>query len=313
MSIVTNKPATPSLTGARCRFVVLGALLVGVPVISLGVWSLGPWWTPPPDEVLYVELESGEPTVAVDVFWPSAGERRARCPAVLLLSGVEGVVYGAIDHYPRARQLAHDGYAVFVVHYLEPCGYEHLYLLSEDGQLDKDRVDAVIRRDHERWHQAVLQTLSYIANRPDIDAERIGVLGYSLGCFVGISACDAANRDEQVPNIAALVGNWGSRYEHVRCDASFPACRFYHGKEDDIVPVAWPRQFVTELEAARVDVALRIFPGEGHVVRNRAAWREAREFFKRKLQAPRAAHAATDLSMATPVIPASLELKNLCY
>jgi dienelactone hydrolase len=294
---------------------VVGALLVGVPALSLGVWSMAPWWTPQPDEVLHIELGATEPAVVVDVFWPAEEKRNSRCSAVLLLPGVEGAKYGAADHYPRARQLAREGHAAFVVHYLEPCGYEHLYLLTEDGQrLDKDKVDAVIRRDHQDWHHAVTQVLTHIASRPEIDPQRIGVLGYSLGCFVGISACDAANRDDSVPDIAAFVGNWGSRYEHVQCDASFCACRLFHGQEDDIVPVDWPQQFAGELQEAGVDVKLHVFPGEGHVVRNRAAWREAREFFKQQLQATKMAHKAPDRCLlAVPFIPASLELRNLCY
>lgn len=297
----------------RRRMVVLGALLVGVPAISLGVWTLAPWWTPPPDEVLHVSLGPDVPAVAVDVFWPAAEKRGARCSAVLLLPGVEGVKHGAADHYARARQLANDGHAVFVLHYLESCGYEHLYLINEDGKLDKGQVDAVIRRDHERWHEVVLQVLADIADRPDIDPARIGVLGYSLGCFVSISACDAANRDGQVPNVAAFVGNWGSRYEHVVCDGTFPACRLFHGQKDEIVPVAWPQLFASELQAVGVDVKLRIFPGEGHVVRNRLAWLETREFFKQKLQ-PRVVTRPPDLSLLSmPTLPQDIKLRNLCY
>jgi hypothetical protein len=113
--------------------------------------------------------------------------------------------------------------------------------------------------------------------------------------------------------IAAFVGNWGSRYEHVRCDASFCACRLFHGQEDNIFPVEWSQQFTAELQAVGVDVKLR--PGEGHVVRNRAAWREAREFFWQKLQPARALVAShpNPSMMAAPVIPRNMDLRNLVY
>lgn len=308
-----NDSDKASSSQTRRRLVLLAALLVGMSAIAWGVWTYAPWWTPPPDEVLQIGVGQGLPPVAVDVFWPSPALAE-RCSAVLLLPGVEGAEYGAPQHYSRARQLANDGHAVFVLHYLEPCGYKDLFLLTEDNKLDKDRVDAVIRRDHERWHDTVMHALDHIAGRDEIDAQRIGVLGYSLGCFVGISACDAANRDESLPDIAAFVGNWGSRYEHVQCNDTFPACRFFHGEADDIVPVAWPQQFVGELQAAGVDVQLGVFPGEGHVVRHQAAWRETRAFCKQKLGAPSVSHDSLDLSLAgAPTVPRTLEFRNLVY
>jgi carboxymethylenebutenolidase len=133
---------------------------------------------------------------------------------------------------------------------------------------------------------------AYLASRPDVDASRIGVVGW---CFGGGYALRLAVAE---PRLAAAVVNYG----HLITDpASIAAIRApvqgNFGATDRGIPVADVRTFESALKAAGKEADIRVFDGAGHAFMNPAnrsgfqdaaaqeAWRRISGFLGEKLKA----------------------------
>lgn len=227
--------------------------------------------------------------VTVQFVLPPAAAAETLRPVIVLLHGVEGPVHGRPLHVLQARRLAAEGFAVYIVNYFEGLDYSDL-MLYRDGKLDVPAIRAIGARDQERWLAATTEAMQHIARQPGVDPARIGVLGYSLGAFVGFSTVQAANDRDDIPDAAAFVGNWGAMPVEARFSAAFAPTLLLHGQLDEVVPVADARSTAAALLAAGVsDVRLKIYAGEPHAILSGAAaddsQRTTLSFLAERLQA----------------------------
>ena len=166
-------------------------------------------------------------------------------PGVILLGGSGGLHAG---YESVARSFADAGFVALTLDYLAETGVEPS---PEARQRYWPLWQALVRNA-----VAVLEASPLLAGRP------IGLVGYSLGAFVAVSAASA------LPQVGAVVdffggGGWGDRSpdEEAR---TLPPLLILHGEADSIVPVSRAYELRDAVIAHGGEVEVQIYPGAGH-------------------------------------------------
>jgi carboxymethylenebutenolidase len=189
-----------------------------------------------------LSFESGGQQVRLDCYAPSANGQRF--PAVIGLHGSGG-------GYPvvavPARMLAAQGFAVYVVHYFDRTGTEWVS--------DK----ATILRHAPAWMKTVWDSISFVSRQPHVDAERIGLLGFSLGAYLSLGIASIDNR------VKAVVDFFGGFPREMKLFMRrFCPVLILHGDADAMVPVFEAHQVAEIAERKQVPYEMKIYPGVGH-------------------------------------------------
>jgi carboxymethylenebutenolidase len=185
---------------------------------------------------------SGGQTIGVERFEAAQGGKRA---AVLLLHGADGMT-NAERYRIGAQVLAAAGYHVFLLHYLDRTGERRAYF-------------STIGRGFALWADAVRDALDFVARQPGVDAERLGIVGTSLG---GALAVAVAAEDRR---IKAVVNYFGFLPEPARQSATrLPPMLVLHGARDVIVPVANAHALEMLLNRLGVPHEVHVYPDQAH-------------------------------------------------
>lgn len=128
-----------------------------------------------------LSFESGGKEIRLDCFLPA--NDRQRFPAVIGLHGSGG---GHFSMGEPASLLAGQGFAVYVLHYFDRTGTTVV-----DGL-------PTIARHYPAWMKTLWDAVSFVARQPQVDAERIGLLGFSLGAYLAVSAAAIDSRVQAV-------------------------------------------------------------------------------------------------------------------
>jgi carboxymethylenebutenolidase len=199
-----------------------------------------------------LSFESGGKPIAIDCFLPEATGQRF--PTVIGLHGSGG---GHATMAEPAALLAEQGFAVYVLHYFDRTG--------SSGVVDK----AAIFRHFPLWMKTLWDGISFVARQPQVDPERIGLLGFSLGAYLALS--DAAID----PRIQAVVEFFGGLPKEVKFFMRrFCPVLILHGDADQTVPVEEAYHLQQVLEGKGIPYELQIYPGVGHAFKDEI-WRDA--------------------------------------
>jgi carboxymethylenebutenolidase len=190
-----------------------------------------------------IVFESGGQTIACDAFVPSA-RNGERFPAVIGLHGSAG---GHATMADPAALLAAQGFAVYVVHYFDRTG--------TTGVADKQTAV----RNFPAWGKTVWDSISHVAARPEVDAGRIGLLGFSLGAYLALSV---AAVDSRVKAVVEFFG--GMPREMKLFIRRLCPTLILHGESDPTVPVAEAYHLQQLLENKSTPYEMQIYPGAGH-------------------------------------------------
>jgi dienelactone hydrolase len=147
-------------------------------------------------------------------------ERRGRIPALIVVNGHGGDKYSWYAFYSGILY-ARAGAAVLT---FDPIGEGERNSQRQSGTRAHDRkVDPpeIARRLGGLFLTDVMQAVSYLAGREDIDASRIGAMGYSLGSFV-LALTGAAERRLRV---CVLCGGGNLDGPEGYWDTSKPMCQ----------------------------------------------------------------------------------------
>jgi dipeptidyl aminopeptidase/acylaminoacyl peptidase len=231
-------------------------------------------------------------------------------PALVLAHGyIDPAVYTTGRGLIREQDLlARHGYVVLHTDYRNHARSDH----------DPDN-DVNLRLGYTEDVIAAVKALRAFG-RPEIDRERIGLLGRSMGggvvyntlvvapglvdaavVYAPVSSRPAENvdrfqRPEDDPVVAEIEAAHGSPEENPRfwreispvtyADRVTEPLLIHHGTADTTCPLRWSRQTAAAFQAAGKDVRLITYPGEGHTFHGR--WRESMdttmEFFDRHLR-----------------------------
>jgi dienelactone hydrolase len=210
---------------------------------------------------------SGGKRIAVEIFEPGT---EGKHPAVVLLHGLDGLEGGFGGFYRcAAENCAGRGYVVLLVHYFdrtEARGEDRQALRSQflrcakgDGASDADRKTLGDRFN--AWADAVRDGVRYARSRPEVDGERVGLVGFSLGAFLALTV--AAEEDIR---IAAVVDFFGGLPEEQRARLKkLPPALIIHGDQDNTVPVGEARFLGDWLAAHQVPGEVKVYEGVDHV------------------------------------------------
>lgn len=197
-------------------------------------------------------FESGGKEIRLDCFLPTAHDRHF--PAVIGLHGSGG------GHAPMAEPaslLAEQGFAVYVLHYFD-----------RTGTTEIDGLQTIFRH-FPVWMKTLWDAVSFVARQPQVDPERIGLLGFSLGAYLGLSASAIDSR------IQAVVEFFGGMPKEMRFFARrLCPVLILHGGQDKTVPVEEAYHLQKMLEKKQIDYEMKIYPGAGHAFTGEI-WRDA--------------------------------------
>lgn len=247
---------------------VMGILIVSVALVV--------WWfrNPRPDDVRSFAVATAGATatpVTAECFFPPGYETsKGNLPTVVILHGVEGTSYYRSFHLTNARKIADEGYAVVLVHYFDPLPYSDLAYLKSDYSLDTEKVEEHIYgdqiADRRCWEDVAVESIKWAADQPEMDSEKLFLVGYSLGGCVALSCADRCSRETQLPSLKGIVVNFASRFRDVELSASLPATQFHHGQDDDVIQVDLMQQTADEMKANGTDVDVNIYPDQEHIL-----------------------------------------------
>ena len=178
--------------------------------------------------------------ITVDGFIPADEQKH---PAVLALHGSGG---GHLSTADPARMLAGMGFAVFVLHY-----FDRTKTVWAD--------DRTIRIHFQTWMKTIADALTFISAQPRVDADRMALLGFSLGAYLGLSV---ATQDARVKAVVDFFGGLPPELtHHVR---HLPPVLILHGEADARVPVGEAHRLQKVLEARQTPYEMKLYPGAGH-------------------------------------------------
>jgi carboxymethylenebutenolidase len=197
-------------------------------------------------------FQSGGKTIRLDAYLPEPAV--ARLPAVIALHGAGGGVSG-MERY--AALLAAQGFAVYVLHFFDRTGTE-----------SADRPTII--RNFPLWMKTLWDATSFVETQPQVDAQRIAVLGFSLGAYLALanSAID--------PRVKAVVEFFGGMPKEMNFFMRrLCPVLILHGEADAIVPVEEAYRLQKLLEKKDIPCELKIYPGAGHGFEDQTIWRDA--------------------------------------
>lgn len=164
-------------------------------------------------------------------------------PAVILLYGSGGMKGAEPAYRWYATSLADAGMVTLICPYFDAThGRQH-------------REPANIRQ----WVPAVKNTITYLQRQPNVDPHRIGIIGFSLGGFLGLSTA------AQDMRVKALVDFFGP--EPILKESAwrrFPPTLILHGEQDSRVEISQSRDVTAHLLSAGVAHRLVVYPDQGH-------------------------------------------------
>jgi carboxymethylenebutenolidase len=205
----------------------------------------------PPISQSQLTFQSGNKPIRLDAYLPDSAEK---LPTVLALYGSGGGVEGMNE--PSAM-LAAQGFAVFVLHYFDRTGTTQI--------ADKQ----TIFRNFPAWGKTVWDAISHIEQHPQVDAKRIGLLGFSLGAYLALSVACVD------PRVKAVVEFFGGMPKEMRFFMRrLCPVLILHGEADPTVPVQEAYDLQNLLEKKEIPYEIKIYPSAGHGFRN-GDWRDA--------------------------------------
>jgi carboxymethylenebutenolidase len=199
-----------------------------------------------------LSFESGGKNIRLDCFLPDANEQRF--PTVIGLHGSGG---GHASMANPASLLAEQGFAVYVLHYFD-----------RTGTVEIDGLQTIFRH-FPVWMKTLWDAVSFVARQPQVDPERIGLLGFSLGAYLALSASAIDSR------IQAVVEFFGGMPKEMKFfTRRLCPVLILHGEQDKTVPVEEAYHLQQLLERKQIPYEIKIYPGAGHGFSGET-WRDA--------------------------------------
>ena len=212
-------------------------------------------------------FKSGGKSVAVEYSKPT---KPGKHPAVVLLHAVDGIdaTWGPL-YRDLAAEYAGRGYVVVLVHYFdrtdpdkkERAGYRDLFVnhfnRKETPRKEQERMTALFGA----WGEAVRDAVAYARSRPEVDRDRVGLVGFSLGASLALAA--AAEHDLKLACLVELFG--ALPHEHRGRVRELPPTLVIHGDADAVVPVEEAYLLAGLLVARKQRPEVEVLAGAEHM------------------------------------------------
>lgn len=189
-------------------------------------------------------FSSGGKKIGVEVFRPAGMD--GKLPAIVVLHGARGIEVENASIRRLATLLAANGFSTFLVHYFDRTGTDYA-------------DDAAIHKNFQVWLETIHDAVSFVAAQPDVDSEKIGCFGFSLG---GYFALAEGARDARIRAVVELSGGVDASYENTF--QRMPPVLILHGSADRRVPVSNAREIERLAKKFGAPHETKIYEGEGH-------------------------------------------------
>ena len=156
-----------------------------------------------------------------------------------------------------ASLLAQQGFAVYVLHYFD-----------RTGTTEIDGLQTIFLH-FPVWMKTLWDAVSFVSRQPQVDPERIGLLGFSLGAYLALSASAIDSRIQAVVEFFGGLPKEMKLFMRRLCPVLI-----LHGDEDKTVPVEEAFHLQQLLEKKHVAYEMKIYPGVGHGFSGEV-WRDA--------------------------------------
>lgn len=194
-----------------------------------------------------LSLKSGDGKVAIERFFP---EKKEKLPALVFLHGSDGLAKRGDDYRAACRAIAARGHLVLLVHYFDLCQTQY----ADKAAIDKHFLT---------WVGIVHDAVGFARKMPEVDANRVGLIGYSLGGYVSLSAAVLAWRPEH--RVGIVIEYFAGIPKLLTVAATrLPPVLILHGEDDRMVPAQEARDLQAVLKKAGVAHEMRIYPKQGH-------------------------------------------------
>lgn len=232
-----------------------------------------------------IEYKDGEVTCKGYLAYDDAvkGPR----PAVLVVHEW----WGLGEHAKRsARRLAEQGYVGFAVDM-----YGGGFLTDEMAEASARSSD--MKKHPEKSQPRFVAALEALKKRPEVDAARVGAMGY---CFGGTTVLDMARLGLDLRGVVSFHGGLATAVSNHNAEpkAAILVC---HGADDPFISAEELAGFKTEMAARKAQLQFVAYPGAVHSFTNpevdahgisgakynkdadEASWSEMTAFFKQVL------------------------------
>jgi dienelactone hydrolase len=187
--------------------------------------------------------------ILVEQYEPAATGKH---PALILLHGSGGVLFPGLDLRRRARSLAAEGYAVYIPHFFNRTSH----FMVRPSQVHENLPT---------WTRTVQDCVTFVSTQPNVDANRIGLLGHSLGGYLSLSTAAVDRRIKVVVEASGALDVHGIK--------RMPPTLILHGAKDKTVPVDKAEKLEMILRRAGATYQKHIYPDEPHLF-SRAAMQD---------------------------------------
>ena len=188
-----------------------------------------------------IVFQSGGKPIRLNAYLPETPS--GQLPAVIALHGAGGDVSG-MERYASA--LAAQGFAVYLLRYFDRTGTE---------SADKP----TIFRNFPLWMKTLWDAVSFVATKPQVDRERIALLGFSLGAYLSLANSTV---DPRVKVVVEFFG--GLPREMKLFMRRLCPVLILHGEADTTIPVEEAYNLQKLLEEKGIPYEIKIYPGAGH-------------------------------------------------
>jgi dienelactone hydrolase len=196
-------------------------------------------------------FQSGGKPIRLDAYLP---ETSSLSPAVIALYGSGGGVSG-MERY--ASTLAEQGFAVYLLHYFDRTGTTYA---------DKP----TILRNFPLWMKTLWDAITFVESQPQVDSNRIALLGFSLGAYLSLANSTIDHRVKAVVDFFGGMPKEMNLFMRRLCPVLI-----LHGEADSVVPVDEAHKLQQLLEKKGVPYEIKIYAGASHGFKDEAIWRDA--------------------------------------
>lgn len=192
------------------------------------------------EESLYktekLKIQCGRDKVNTEVFYPTTG---SNWPIVILLHGSHPQ---RTDAYYKvmAIDLAMHGYYCVFPHYFE-----------------RNRKGRGVRSD---WMKTIKSAIDFAQEQPNVNKEKVAVIGYSLGAFLILGY---APSDKRINCVVAFYGGLSPCYNDIASE-HMPPTLLLHGTKDRVVPARRSLEAFKTLREYGKPVSVVVYPDVGH-------------------------------------------------